>query len=420
VSDNLQENQDSESLQAIENSQVENLGNSEIKNSSGEVLHSGYRLKTRAVFVGILSMVLAIPVGVVAGVFGSIPFEQVNEQYFGREFFGTLIGVVVAIICFAVFINLLGHMFGVRKDAVALFTSPPARFNKARGARASADKANGARGNSDRAGGTRGRGANLTLLISTMGMVTAFGVVLNVFSLSLPGFGGRASFVYAFMYLSGILFGPIYGFAVAFLGDFIGHLLAPEGLYSPFIGVGNGLTATIVALLFMLRLPNKVYKDALLLLFAFICIATIASAYYFGAFYEGGNEIVNQDTGEVTLSTGRGLHNGARVVIIATAASLLIYGVYKIISMPTHNENGQEKEQWFVKLLMGAIIAFVPATLILGSYGIYVLGIMPGNFQVIVLARLISQPVWVGLNLFLMYLIIPPLNRTVFKDQPIV
>jgi len=354
------------------------------------------RAKKLAYFVGLLSLVIAVGVAIPIGILISIPFRGVGGQYMGRPFFGTLFGVPIGIIIFVAGINIIGQALKVRKEAVAILVTPPARFMI-----------------------SKGKKTNTTLLIVTMAMMLAIGVVLNIVAFSLPGFGGVASFVYSFMYLCGILFGPLYGFAVAFLADLIGYTLAPAGVYSPFIGISNGVTAMIVALVFKLRFSNKFYKDTLLVVFVFICMATILSAYYFGPFYAGGTPIRN-DYGYVTgYTSGRGLHNGARVVIIAAVATLLIFGLYKIISIKTHGEDGKERPQWFVKLLLGAIIAFVPATLVLSTYGVYTLGIMQGNFMMVMMARLISQPVWVGINLFLLYMIIPTLNRTVFKAYPI-
>jgi len=353
-------------------------------------------VKRLAYLTGILSFVAAGLMGILIGFFASIPLSGVGGQYMGRPFFGALFGVVSGIIYFAGFINLLGHLFKVRKEAIAFIVTPPARF-------------------------TKGKGVNISLLIATMAVVLSIGVILNVFSFNLPGFGGQASFVYLFMYLSGILFGPVYGFAVAFFADFIGCIIAPVGVYSPLIGVSNGITATIVALVFKLRFSNKFYKDLLLIVFTFICIATIMSAYYFGSYYAGGNPITN-DAGEVIgLTGGSGLHNGARVVIIAATAALLIWGLYKIISIKTHDVSGKERPQWFLKLILGAIIAFVPASLVLTSYGLFMIGAMQElPFELIILARLISQPVWVGINLLVLYVFIPSLNRSVLKYQPIV
>jgi len=364
-------------------------------NQSDGGVQQSIAAKRKAYLVSAVGLIVALATGLPAGIFGSIPMSGFGNVYLGRPFFGTLIGVGVGLVIFVAAINLIGHLLGVRREVIAIIVTPPARFR------------------------TRSGKANKTLLITTMATMLAIGVVLNILSFSFPGFGGRASFVYMFMYLSGILFGPIFGFVVSFLADGIGHMLSPQGIYSPFIGMGNGLTATIVALIFKLRFSNKAYKDMLLGLFVFVCIATIMSTYYFGPFYEGGTPITNSYGVVTGYTSGRGLHNGARVIIIAIVAALLVIGLYKIINIKTHTDTGQERSQWFVKLLLGAIIAFVPATLLLGSYGIYVLGLMPGAFNVIMLARLISQPVWVGINLFVLYLLIPPLNRTVFRHHPI-
>ena len=360
------------------------------------------RVKRLAYLAGLLSLVIAVGIAIPVGILISIPFRGVGGQYMGRPFFGTLFGVPIGIILFVVGINIIGQALKVRKEAVAILVTPPARFMI-----------------------SKGKKTNTTLLIVTMAMMLAIGVVLNIVAFSLPGFGGVASFVYSFMYLCGILFGPLFGFAVAFLADLFGYMLAPAGVYSPFIGISNGVTAMIVALVFKLRFSNKFYKDTLLIVFVLICMVTIMSAYYFNPYYSGGTRLYGYSDQYpyakefIGYSRGGGLHNGARVVIIATVATLLIFGLYKIISIKTHGEDGKERPQWFVKLLLGAIIAFVPATLVLSTYGVYTLGIMQGNFMMVMMARLISQPVWVGINLFLLYMIIPTLNRTVFKGYPI-
>ena len=119
-----------------------------------------------------------------------------------------------------------------------------------------------------------------------------------------------------------------------------------------------------------------------------------------------------------TYTFGRGLHDGARVAIIAVAAAILVFGSYKILSIKTCGSDGKEKSQYLLKLIMGAILAFVPATLLLTGYGLVFIGWFP-NMHTAVFTRLISQPIWIGINVFSLSLIIPALNRTVFKKHPI-
>jgi len=340
---------------------------------------------------------------------------------------------------------------------------------------------------------------NKTLFIASMAVVMAMGIVLNTFGFSLPGFGGHASLVLAFNYLAGMLFGPIYGFVMAILADFLGWVILPGGLYSPFIGLSNGFMAMISGFVFMLRFKNNLYKNLLILLFVFICAVTIASAYFFGPFNAGGNPIYARvATGRYTIyapiygyvndvwirigytpytryyetvriitghhngtliheyitryipigsriyeylyvasgyytsagapimnriptgsyTSGTGLHNGARVVIIALATALLVFGSWKILSIKTRDKDGKERSQWLLKLIMTAVLAFVPTTLLLTGYGLVFIGFFP-NMQTAVLMRAITQPIWLGINVLTLSLIIPVLNRTIFKKHPI-
>jgi len=314
----------------------------------------------------------------------------------------------------------------------------------------------------------QGQNFRITLFIAMMAVMIAMGTVLNAFSFQVAGLG-RVSFVYMFMYLSGMLFGPFYGAAVAFTADALGWVLRPEGPYMPLIGISNAVVSMIVGFIFMIRFDKKTLKNVLLVAFALICVATIMSTYYVGPFQperlvttitrsgynrflgyfyvpclDGGAgeylrryiaippELLRDAEGNLvyTLAPPSGMHNGVRVAIIAIAASLLIFGVYKIMGMKI--AEGQEKEpaknQWFAKTIFAAIVAFAPTTLGLSVWGIYRLIFVHGmggfpptwnSFSIILMAQLVSQPVWVGINLFLMSMLVPALNRSVFKQAPL-
>lgn len=87
---------------------------------------------------------------------------------------------------------------------------------------------------------------NPSKMIAVLGLFTAIGVILNIFSGNLgTDFFGRISFVYFFCYLAGIVLGPYYGALVAAIADIIPALLFPQGTYMPLITLGNAAMAFI-------------------------------------------------------------------------------------------------------------------------------------------------------------------------------
>ncbi len=85
--------------------------------------------------------------------------------------------------------------------------------------------------------------------IAYVAMFTAFGVVVNLLSFSVPPFG-RASFVYLFSNIAGIVLGPWLGFASGICADLLPALVAPQGPWMPLITLSNGLMCMIPGLVF--------------------------------------------------------------------------------------------------------------------------------------------------------------------------
>lgn len=77
-------------------------------------------------------------------------------------------------------------------------------------------------------------------------------------------------------FVAGYLLGAKAGFAVGFIGDLIGGLLFPAGVYNPLIGVASGLMGFIPGIIFE-YFGGNVYLKALIssILTLFICTAGI-------------------------------------------------------------------------------------------------------------------------------------------------
>lgn len=87
-----------------------------------------------------------------------------------------------------------------------------------------------------------------TQSIVYMAMLSALCVVANVVQIPTPFF--QASLVATMAFVAGVLMGGAKGFIVAFLGDLIAGIVAPQGAYSPIIGVGTGMLALIPGVMF--------------------------------------------------------------------------------------------------------------------------------------------------------------------------
>ena len=85
--------------------------------------------------------------------------------------------------------------------------------------------------------------------IAYIAVFTAFCVVSNMF-FEFKMAETQFSFTLFLSALTGIIIGPLFGFAACFLGDLVGFLYHSAGFaYMPWIGVSMGLTAVIAGLI---------------------------------------------------------------------------------------------------------------------------------------------------------------------------
>ena len=85
--------------------------------------------------------------------------------------------------------------------------------------------------------------------IAYVAMFTAFGIVTNLLSFQVPPFG-RASFVYFYSNIAGIVLGPWLGFVSGVCADFLPAIIAPQGPWMPLITISNGLMCLIPGMVF--------------------------------------------------------------------------------------------------------------------------------------------------------------------------
>ncbi len=86
--------------------------------------------------------------------------------------------------------------------------------------------------------------------IAYIAILTTFAIAANFLDITLGDVNFSLSLVVAS--LIGILLGPLYGFCACFVGDFIGWILNPEGVYMYWVALSTGGFALISGLIFNL------------------------------------------------------------------------------------------------------------------------------------------------------------------------
>ena len=116
--------------------------------------------------------------------------------------------------------------------------------------------------------------------MSYISVMAALSVIVNMYSIDIAGGLIKMSFVGVVCIISGAIFGPVYGFAIGFLGDAISFLVSASGYaYSPLIGLSNGFYAAIAGLVFMIFKNRSLILKIIIagILTYFICTLLITS-----------------------------------------------------------------------------------------------------------------------------------------------
>ena len=102
-------------------------------------------------------------------------------------------------------------------------------------------------------------------------MLTAFSVVANIYDIPLSN-DNKVSLTIVVSLLTGLILGAVFGFGACILGDFIGFLMRPGGIYMPWVGLSTGMFAFLAGILFY-AFPSRKKWFFWLKLFA-ICLVT--------------------------------------------------------------------------------------------------------------------------------------------------
>ncbi len=118
--------------------------------------------------------------------------------------------------------------------------------------------------------------------IAYISVLTAISALANMFSIVIDN-NFAISFVAIPCFIAGYAFGCVEGFAVGFIGDLIGCLIMPKGVYSPILSLSSGLWGFIPGVMFKYIKGN----DNLKTIICFIICLIICTAFLntFGLWY---------------------------------------------------------------------------------------------------------------------------------------
>ena len=121
--------------------------------------------------------------------------------------------------------------------------------------------------------------------LAYIAVLLAGNVAVNAIT-SIPLGFVQFSFTLSAVALAGILLGPLFGFAVGFLGDLVGFFIGGGAGYTPFVGLAMGLVAFLYGAAFCLRWQGKwawCIKVAVAAVLSFL-LATVAISTTAGFF----------------------------------------------------------------------------------------------------------------------------------------
>ena len=123
-----------------------------------------------------------------------------------------------------------------------------------------------------------------TKRVAYIAVMSAFTVAANMF-FEVKFMDVQFSFTIAVSALTGVILGPLAGFAACFLGDLVGFLYNSAGYaYYPWIGISMGLVAVIFSLCLRLPFQGKIplkIAIASLLTFVICTVGINTTSFYF-------------------------------------------------------------------------------------------------------------------------------------------
>ena len=127
-----------------------------------------------------------------------------------------------------------------------------------------------------------------TKKIAYIAVLVAINLVLNPLGIDI-GYATKLSFTYIPCFIAGIFMGPFAGFLVGAIGDGLGFLISPKGVWLPLITLASGLMGLIPGILCSPKIKLHIFiKIAISLMIVFIVCTAGLNTYAIYRVYSGG------------------------------------------------------------------------------------------------------------------------------------
>jgi ECF transporter S component (folate family) len=131
------------------------------------------------------------------------------------------------------------------------------------------------------------------LKIVYTGLFAAISVVVSVLEVNIGT--ARVTFNYTVLFLAGALLGPLCGFLSGAIGDVLGFLIRPSGIFNPIFTISAGLIGLIAGLvfgkerrLFSATVAVSVLKTVLSFVLIYVFITVLLNSTSLFVFYKHG------------------------------------------------------------------------------------------------------------------------------------
>ncbi|MDR0752128.1 MAG: folate family ECF transporter S component [Christensenellaceae bacterium] len=172
---------------------------------------------------------------------------------------------------------------------------------------------------------------NYLLKLVYTAFLSALSVALNAVEINIVI--AKITFSYIPIFLAGSLLGPISGILVGFIGDSLGFLLSPQGIYYPVFTISSALMGLIVGIVFKYtNLKETVKIVASFILIFLICTISINSTAIYYLYIAGSKAF------DVYLLSR--LATQAPILIVNTLLAITIYYPLKYKVLPLTGYKG--------------------------------------------------------------------------------
>ncbi|MDR0697441.1 MAG: folate family ECF transporter S component [Christensenellaceae bacterium] len=157
------------------------------------------------------------------------------------------------------------------------------------------------------------------------GLLSALSVALNAIEINIVI--AKITFSYIPIFLAGSLFGAMSGLLTGIIGDTVGFIIAPQGIYYPVFTIASGLMGLIIGVVFKnTGLKENVKICASYILIFFICTIAINSTAIYYIYMSGSKAF------DIYLLTR--IATQAPVLILNIVVSIAIYHPIKNKVLP--------------------------------------------------------------------------------------